>query len=55
MPSGQPFSGFRSGMAFDQQQLVTFLAIVGPGPIVMLSDNDAGGVATHAQAVQMWR
>jgi Mn2+/Fe2+ NRAMP family transporter len=31
---------------------VTFLAIVGPGLIVMVGDNDAGGVATYAQAGQ---
>ena len=31
---------------------MTFLAIVGPGLIVMVGDNDAGGVATYAQAGQ---
>jgi len=42
----------------DQQQrglkrkLITFLAIVGPGLIVMVGDNDAGGVSTYAQAGQ---
>ena len=35
-----------------KRQLVTFLAIVGPGLIVMVGDNDAGGVATYAQAGQ---
>jgi Mn2+/Fe2+ NRAMP family transporter len=35
-----------------RRQLVTFLAIVGPGLIVMVGDNDAGGVATYAQAGQ---
>ncbi|MGN6795329.1 MAG: NRAMP family divalent metal transporter [Streptosporangiaceae bacterium] len=35
-----------------RQRLVTFLAIVGPGLIVMVGDNDAGGVATYAQAGQ---
>ncbi|HUO40976.1 MAG TPA: NRAMP family divalent metal transporter [Mycobacterium sp.] len=30
----------------------TMLAIVGPGLIVMVGDNDAGGVATYAQAGQ---
>src|SRR5579863_3774307 len=31
---------------------VTLLAILGPGLIVMVGDNDAGGVATYAQAGQ---
>src|SRR5579863_797131 len=31
---------------------VTLLAIVGPGLIVMVGDNDAGGVATYSQAGQ---
>jgi Mn2+/Fe2+ NRAMP family transporter len=31
---------------------MTLLAIVGPGIIVMVGDNDAGGVATYAQAGQ---
>jgi len=35
-----------------KRQLVTFLAIIGPGLIVMVGDNDAGGVATYAQAGQ---
>jgi len=34
--------------------LVTFLAIVGPGLIVMVGDNDAGGVATYAEAGQVY-
>jgi NRAMP (natural resistance-associated macrophage protein)-like metal ion transporter len=33
-------------------RLLTLLAIMGPGLIVMVSDNDAGGVATYAQAGQ---
>ncbi|MBS4729383.1 divalent metal cation transporter [Mycobacterium sp. SM1] len=33
-------------------RLVTLLAIMGPGLIVMVGDNDAGGVATYAQAGQ---
>jgi NRAMP (natural resistance-associated macrophage protein)-like metal ion transporter len=41
----EQYSGWR-------RQLVTFLAIVGPGLIVMVGDNDAGGVATYAQAGQ---
>jgi NRAMP (natural resistance-associated macrophage protein)-like metal ion transporter len=35
-----------------KKRLVTLLAIVGPGLIVMVGDNDAGGVATYAQAGQ---
>ncbi|HCU94937.1 MAG TPA: manganese transporter [Actinobacteria bacterium] len=35
-----------------RRRLVTFLAIVGPGLIVMAGDNDAGGVSTYAQAGQ---
>jgi hypothetical protein len=31
-------------------RLLTLLAIMGPGLIVMVGDNDAGGVATYAQA-----
>ena len=34
------------------RKLLTLLAIVGPGLIVMVGDNDAGGVATYAQAGQ---
>ncbi|MDD4866220.1 MAG: divalent metal cation transporter [Mycobacterium sp.] len=33
-------------------RLLTLLAIVGPGIIVMVGDNDAGGVATYAEAGQ---
>lgn len=33
-------------------RLITLLAIVGPGIIVMVGDNDAGGVATYTQAGQ---
>ncbi|MCV7423711.1 divalent metal cation transporter [Mycobacterium yunnanensis] len=33
-------------------RLVTMLAIVGPGLVVMVGDNDAGGVSTYAQAGQ---
>src|SRR5947209_4179100 len=33
-------------------RLVTMLAIIGPGLIVMVGDNDAGGVATYVQAGQ---
>ncbi|TQF07257.1 divalent metal cation transporter [Kitasatospora acidiphila] len=33
-------------------RLLTLLAIVGPGIIVMVGDNDAGGIATYSQAGQ---
>src|SRR5580700_5451558 len=33
-------------------RLLTFAAILGPGLIVMVGDNDAGGVATYSQAGQ---
>jgi Mn2+/Fe2+ NRAMP family transporter len=33
-------------------RLITMLAIIGPGLIVMVGDNDAGGVATYVQAGQ---
>jgi Mn2+/Fe2+ NRAMP family transporter len=33
-------------------RLLAFLAIIGPGLIVMVGDNDAGGVSTYAQAGQ---
>ena len=35
-----------------RQRLLTLLAIIGPGIIVMVGDNDAGGVSTYAQAGQ---
>jgi Mn2+/Fe2+ NRAMP family transporter len=41
--------GSRRGL---RRHLVTFLAIMGPGLIVMVGDNDAGGVSTYAQAGQ---
>jgi Mn2+/Fe2+ NRAMP family transporter len=33
-----------------QQQLLTFLMVIGPGLIVMEADNDAGAVSTYIQA-----
>src|ERR1700724_172025 len=33
-------------------RLLTLLAVIGPGIIVMVGNNDAGGVATYAQAGQ---
>jgi NRAMP (natural resistance-associated macrophage protein)-like metal ion transporter len=35
-------------------RLVALLAIIGPGLIVMVGDNDAGGVSTYAQAGQSY-
>ena len=35
-----------------KQRLLTLAAIMGPGLIVMVGDNDAGGVATYSQAGQ---
>ncbi|EFV14102.1 Nramp family divalent metal transporter [Segniliparus rugosus] len=37
-----------------KQRAMTLLAIMGPGLIVMVGDNDAGGVATYAQAGQVY-
>ncbi len=34
------------------RRLITFAAIMGPGVIVMMGDNDAGGVQTYTQAGQ---
>jgi NRAMP (natural resistance-associated macrophage protein)-like metal ion transporter len=38
-----------------KQRLLTLAAIVGPGIIVMVGDNDAGGVSTYAQAGQNYK
>jgi len=35
-----------------RRRLLTLAAIIGPGLIVMVGDNDAGGVSTYAQAAQ---
>src|SRR5438874_712993 len=35
-----------------RRRILTLLAIIGPGLIVMVGDNDAGGVSTYAQAGQ---
>jgi Mn2+/Fe2+ NRAMP family transporter len=37
-----------------RRRLLTLLAIIGPGLIVMVGDNDAGGVSTYAQAGQVF-
>jgi NRAMP (natural resistance-associated macrophage protein)-like metal ion transporter len=42
-------SGERHGL---RSRLMALLAIMGPGLIVMVGDNDAGGVSTYAQAGQ---
>ncbi len=42
-------TGNRQGV---RARLLTLLAIIGPGLIVMVGDNDAGGVSTYAQAGQ---
>jgi NRAMP (natural resistance-associated macrophage protein)-like metal ion transporter len=36
------------------KKVITLLAIIGPGLIVMVGDNDAGGVSTYAQAGQKY-
>ncbi|HQT99862.1 MAG TPA: divalent metal cation transporter [Acidimicrobiales bacterium] len=41
--------GARRGL---RARVLTLLAIIGPGLIVMIGDNDAGGVSTYAQAGQ---
>ena len=46
---GQHDVGERSSW---KARILTMLAIMGPGLIVMIGDNDAGGVATYAQAGQ---
>jgi Mn2+/Fe2+ NRAMP family transporter len=37
-----------------KHRLLTLLAVMGPGLIVMIGDNDAGGVATYTQAGQQY-
>jgi Mn2+/Fe2+ NRAMP family transporter len=37
-----------------RSRLLALLAIIGPGLIVMVGDNDAGGVSTYAQAGQQY-
>jgi len=41
-----------AGRKGTKARLLTLLAILGPGIIVMVGDNDAGGVSTYAQAGQ---
>ncbi|HUX04839.1 MAG TPA: NRAMP family divalent metal transporter [Acidimicrobiales bacterium] len=42
-------TGVRRGL---RARFLTLIAIIGPGLIVMVGDNDAGGVSTYAQAGQ---
>src|ERR1700682_161164 len=35
-----------------RRRLLALIAIMGPGLVVMIGDNDAGGVATYSQAGQ---
>jgi Mn2+/Fe2+ NRAMP family transporter len=35
-----------------RRRLATFLAVIGPGLVVMVADNDAGGIAVYAEAGQ---
>jgi len=35
-----------------KHRLLTLMAVMGPGLIVMIGDNDAGGVATYTHAGQ---
>ena len=37
-----------------RHKILTFLVIMGPGLIVMIGDNDAGGITTYAQAGQAY-
>jgi Mn2+/Fe2+ NRAMP family transporter len=37
-----------------RSRLLALLAIIGPGLIVLIGDNDAGGVSTYAQAGQSY-
>jgi len=46
---GSHDTGARKGL---RARTLTLLAIIGPGLIVMVGDNDAGGVSTYAQAGQ---
>ncbi len=44
--------GDQGGRRSLRRRLLTLLAVIGPGIIVMVGDNDAGGVSTYAQAGQ---
>jgi NRAMP (natural resistance-associated macrophage protein)-like metal ion transporter len=49
---GTIHEGDQNGRRSLRRRLLTLLAVVGPGLIVMVGDNDAGGVSTYAQAGQ---
>ena len=49
---GTIHDGEPSGGRSLRRRLLTLLAVIGPGIIVMVGDNDAGGVSTYAQAGQ---
>ncbi len=51
-PRHDPPARHRASGARGRARLLTLLAIIGPGLIVMVGDNDAGGVATYSQAGQ---
>ena len=38
-----------------KRRLAALFAVLGPGLVVMVADNDAGGISTYAQAGQDWR
>lgn len=40
--------------SFPSSRLLTYLAIMGPGLVVMLADTDAGSIITAAQSGAMW-
>ena len=48
-PSARSASTISTSGARGRHALLTLLAIMGPGLIVMVGDNDAGGVATYAR------
>ena len=41
-------------MQLNQQRLLPWLAVIGPGLVVMLADTDAGSLITAAQSGAMW-
>ena len=51
-PSGRSASTTLDTPAVVAARLLTLLAIMGPGLIVMVGDNDAGGVSTYARPVR---
>jgi Mn2+/Fe2+ NRAMP family transporter len=41
-------------MQLNQQRLLPWLAVIGPGLVVMLADTDAGSLITAAQSGAVW-